>query len=45
MKRRKCSIYKEQHPTGLHSLHPKKRPHEKEDGNYTPPKPPALWDP
>ena len=32
-KRRKCSIYKEQHPTGLHGLQSKKMSPEKEDSS------------
>ena len=36
-KRRKCSICKEQHPTGLHGLQQKRRSSEKEDDKCTPP--------
>ena len=39
-KRRKTSICKEQYPTGLHDLQPKKRSPEKEEDSYTPPMPP-----
>ena len=40
-KRRKCSICKEQHPTGLHGLQSKKRSPEKEDDDYIPQAPPG----
>ena len=39
-KRTKCSNCKEQHPTGLHGLQPKKSSPEKDD-NYSPPMPPG----
>ena len=38
-KRRKCSIFKEQYPTGLHGLQSRKRSTKKEDDNHTPPVP------
>ena len=40
-KRKKSSICKEQHPTGLHGLQSKKRSPEKEDDNHTPLMPPG----